>query len=1444
MTQRSDSDYRALEDRCRQAESRVAELAAAEARATHVQQVLLGLRSANKRMLLDDEPERLMAKVCDALTASKAYPAAWAVLADGPGKPVQTCVASGLGERFALLQTGMKAGPMPACIERALAEDAVRVVDDPGAECANCALAPECTGPAVLLRRLDAGDRVYGVLCVFAPTAYAHDGEERQLFEEAAADLACALHRAGLTARLQRLEAMASKLPHPVAALSSDYRYITVNGACVQLHGVPREQIVGRRPSDFLGQDLFDREMRPHLERCLAGEPVQHRIQVHLPDAGMRWIELHYLPHMEASNGGARIIAHGADITERLERELQYEYILKTAMDGFWLITADGVLAEVNESGAAMLGYTPEEMVGRHISEVDVNEDPDAVRRHMARVKERGAERFSTQHRHKDGHRVEVEVGVSYLRESGGQLVAFTRDITPRLHAEEALRASEEKFSRAFENAPLLMTLSALEDGRYLEVNDAFVRSTGYSREQALGHTSVELGFITADARQKIVDALRLNGWVRDLDLELTCADGTRILCLYSGQIIRTDGTERLLSIAVDITERKQVERSLRESEERFRTVLEGLPAGVFAHGLDGRLRFVNDTASRNTGYAREELLGMTVADIDPSSVTRDDRRHLWEQLDKGQSIEVESEHVRKNGTRYPVQVHLSAVTLNGEPIILATAFDISERKRTEQALREASRNLEEAVTAGNVGLWDWDVATNKVRYSAQWKAQLGFEAEEIGEDFEEWQGRVHPDDLEPTMREIQQMLCQCAPRYSVEFRMRHKDGSYRWILAQASAYYNEEGAPLRVRGSHVDITGRRLAEQAVRESEERFKAIIQSVNDGLVYADRRGTILHVNEALGRITGIPASELIGKNSVAVARKFVSVKQLPGLLSKVYTVLKGASLGPFQLELHNKTLEISAHYTKHTRKITGVVRDVTGRLEAERALRESERQKKLILNATAEMVAYYDLDLRVVWANQAAGASVGCTPAELAGRHCYEIWSQRHEPCEDCPVLRARESGAPCDSERQTPDGRWWRLRGYPVFDDQRQLIALVEFGQDITENRRVEQEHMRLEEQYRQAQKMEAIGQLTGGVAHDFNNILQVINGAADMALEDLGPGHPVRPILLEVAHAGARASRLVSQLLLFSRRQVMRPEHLDLNETVAEMLKLLGRVLGEQVQLQWHPGKAGTIHGDRGMVEQALMNLCVNARDAMPAGGTLTITTGILDADAAFCEQYALHFPGRYVRLTVTDTGCGMNAETLSHVFEPFYTTKQPGQGTGLGLATVYGIIKQHDGAVNVQSEPDAGTTFNLYWPESGVQLVGEAEERAPTPLAGTGTILLAEDEASVRRFATLFLERSGYRVLTAENGAEAVALFQEQAEEIDLVILDVVMPVLGGRAAYEQMRAIRPELKALFTSGYSEDAIHKGFVLEEGLTLIQKPFRREEFLTVVHGLLGLDKP
>ncbi len=394
---------------------------------------------------------------------------------------------------------------------------------------------------------------------------------------------------------------------------------------------------------------------------------------------------------------------------------------------------------------------------------------------------------------------------------------------------------------------------------------------------------------------------------------------------------------------------------------------------------------------------------------------------------------------------------------------------------------------------------------------------------------------------------------------------------------------------------------------------------------------------------------------------------------------------------------------------------------------------------------------------------------------------------------------------------------------------------------DVTERKQAEEALHRSEEHLRQSQKMEAIGRLAGGMAHDFNNMLTAISGQSDLALRRLSNDDPLRRRILEIKKAVNRAASLTHQILAFSRKQMLRPKVLDLNALVAGMDQMLQRLIGEDVELMTllKPG-LGQVSADPSQIEQILLNLSINARDAMPQGGTLTIETANADLDESYARTHVPLVPGPYVMLAVGDTGIGMSLEVREHIFEPFFTTKETGQGTGMGLATVYGIVKQSGGYIWVHSRRGQGTTFEIYLPRiEGAREQGETDWVSTELPPGTETILLVEDEGAIRSPAREILEMMGYRVLEAARGGEAIALSERYEGPIDLLITDVVMPGMGGRQLAERLLITHPRMRVLYTSGYTDDAMMRHGVLDQGLPLLQKPFTADALAKKVREVL-----
>ncbi len=516
------------------------------------------------------------------------------------------------------------------------------------------------------------------------------------------------------------------------------------------------------------------------------------------------------------------------------------------------------------------------------------------------------------------------------------------------------------------------------------------------------------------------------------------------------------------------------------------------------------------------------------------------------------------------------------------------------------------------------------------------------------------------------------------------------------------------------------------------------------------------------------------------------------------------------------------------------RMTGTITDITSRKRAEDALEKSEREKQIILNHISDTITYLDKDLRIVYANRVPITSSENNISNIIGQKCHKVAFSQNEPCARCPAIKCIETKRTVQSEMIAESGESLSISASPVLDSRGNLIGIVECTRDLTEMRTLQQQLI-------QAQKMEAMGQVAGGVAHDFNNILQIIMGYGELLqMHTSGPDTKLAKYTEQIMASGKRAKALVRQLLTFSRKDTRLDSVLvDVNECIKNFLKMLKRVLGEHIAIEFRPAKElPKVYADLGQLEQIIMNLCVNARDAMPDGGRITISTNMVVVDHEWTKIQPNINPGHYVCFSVTDTGLGMPRDVRDRIFEPFFTTKEIGRGTGLGLAMVYAIIQHHDGFINVYSEPNKGSTFRVYLPV----MSEEEPHRAPSDTqiadlyASSGEcILLAEDEEEVALFSKMLLEDAGFQVILAKDGEQAVQLFKAHQDKIDLALMDVIMPRLSGQQAATIIRRINPNLPILFCTGYTPETLDENF----NGKLVEKPFQKFQLLRKITELL-----
>ena len=637
----------------------------------------------------------------------------------------------------------------------------------------------------------------------------------------------------------------------------------------------------------------------------------------------------------------------------------------------------------------------------------------------------------------------------------------------------------------------------------------------------------------------------------------------------------------------------------------------------------------------------------------------------------------------------------------------------------------------------------------------------------------------------------------------------------------------------------------RKRAEEAVRTSEGQLKALLDSALDACVTMDETGRLTSWSAAAEAVFGWPASEAIGRSLAETiipqqhreghARglaRFLVTGEGPILRQRIEITALHRDGREFPVELTVTPIRQGDHWL-----FGAFVRDLTEAKHAEQALRRSEASYRGLVEHAAYGIYRATADGKFLMVNPALFAMLGFPSAD----DLLQMDASRDVYVD--PAARARIF-ARCEQFGSAIEEVAWRrrdgsvitvrLNGRPVRAPDGTIECFEFIVDDVTEQRA-------LEERLRQTQKMEAVGRLAGGIAHDFNNLLTAILGSVDFLRRALGPEHPEHAETEEIQKAAVRAADLTRQLLAFSRQQVLAPKVLDVDALVTNLEKMLRRLIGEDVELRFvAKASRAAVLADPGQLEQVIVNLVVNARDAMPRGGKLTIETATVDLDAGYAWEHGTVEPGPYVMLAVTDTGVGIDRAAQARLFEPFFTTKEFGKGTGLGLATVYGIVKQSGGYIWVYSEPGQGATFKVYLPR--VEPAGEPVA-APQPparaLGGTETILLAEDEAAVRTLARRILEKHGYKLLLAATGRDGVQVAEQHAAPIDLLVTDVVMPEMGGRELAQRLTARQPGLKVLYLSGYTDDAIVHHGVLDAGVAFLQKPFKPDDLVRKIRAVL-----
>jgi two-component system cell cycle sensor histidine kinase/response regulator CckA len=926
---------------------------------------------------------------------------------------------------------------------------------------------------------------------------------------------------------------------------------------------------------------------------------------------------------------------------------------------------------------------------------------------------------------------------------------------------------------------------------------------------------------------------------------------------------------------------RRHTKQAFRESENYYRTLVENLPQKIFLKDKNSVYLSCNENYSRDLKIRPDEITRKTDYDFYPRELAKKYRTDDKRIIESGKTEDIEERYIQDGKEVIVHTVKTPIKDKRGKIIGVLGIFwditkqksaeddlrkyreqpeemvekrtaelkmvneqlqrEITERRRTEEVLREYQRAIE--------GSQDIIAVVNQnYNYLLANKAFLKYRSM----DREQVIGRSVPEVLGKDVfeRVVKKNLNTCFQGKVVQYEMKYTYPEFgeRDLLVSYFPIEDPNGVN-RVASVIRDITERKQAESALRESERRYRDLFEGSRDAIYITTREGEIVDANQSMLNLFGYSREEIIGLNA---RRTYVYPEDRKKFQQEIE---REGYVRDYEIKLRKKDgTEMECLLTATVRwddrniaGYQGIIRDISEHKRSEEALLESEERYRTAIEHSNDGVII-DRGGQHLFVNQKLVEMFGYDKAEeIVGKPLSVIVhpddlkrvkeiALRRQKGEVVPsryeFKGIRKNGELIDTEVSATKTIY---RG--------EVVSLI-YLRDITERKRAEKEMGALQEQLRQSQKMEAIGRLAGGIAHDFNNLLTVIKGYSQLSYIELKEGDPLRGNIDEIQNATERAASLTQQLLAFSRRQVMEMKILDLNTLLRDLDKMLRRVIGEDIELVTLLAEdLGRIKADPGQIQQVIMNLAVNSRDAMPNGGKLTIETANVELDESYARSHVDVKPGRYVMFSVSDTGVGMTPEVRERIFEPFFTTKEKGKGTGLGLSTAYGIVKQSGGNIWVYSEPGKGTTFKIYLQRGDEPLEELREKMIGEELpCGKETVLVVEDEEKVRKLIVEILARQGYRVLEASDADEALLIHEKHDGPIHLTLVDVVMPGMSGSELAKRLASLNPKMRILYMSGYTDNTIVHHGVLEKGVNYIQKPFTMEGLARKVREVLDKD--
>jgi two-component system, cell cycle sensor histidine kinase and response regulator CckA len=1407
----------------------------AEEKVKHLNEVLLAIRNVNQLITQEKDRDQLLHKSCQNLVETRGYHNAWICLLDSQNK-ASAFYSAGLGDKALILKEQLEKELPLNCLETILEGENVLVVDDPYSQCASCLLKTRYKFRAGLSGRLEYQGRFFGILTVSTPVKMAHDKEELELFEELVGDISFALHklereeeRKQHLENLRMYELIISTVKEQMSIVDSNYVYRTVNQAYLDKYSKKtKDEIVGHTVENLLGSKVFHELVKPRLDRCLNGEEVLYEEWFDTPFGEKMCRAMHYYPYWDQKGDIRGVVVNSRDITDQKRMETAIKESHQRVLTILNNINASVYVSDIDSHDVLFVNRYVKNKLGDIEGEkcwrtlqsdqsgpcdfctnkklVDAEGNPTGINRWEFQKTKTGKwyDCHDSAIKWIDGRLVRMEIAI---------------DITERKRAEQALKQSESAVRKKLqaiiepEGDLGILKLSDLVDYHSIQsmMEDFFrVTNIGSSVIDLSGNILVGVGWQDVCTKFHRTHP-ETNQKCKESDVILSAG-------IRAGTFRAYQCKNNMWDMATPI-----------EIDGRH---LGNIFLGQFFYENEVPDYELFRNQARRYGFNEAEYLAAI------------DRVPRWSH----ETVEAVMSFYAKLGEMLS--------SLNYSKIKLSRA--LAQQKSTLIQLSESENKYRTLVENANDIIYTLTSDGIFTYVSPNWTQLLGHEISEVeGHSFMPF---VHRDDVSDCSEFLRKVFESGEKQSGVEYRVLHKNGQWRWHTSNASAKRDKDGHVTEYMGIARDISYRKQAEEALKANYHLLGiagktakfggwsvtlaenkifwsdevAAIHDMPSGYCPSVKEGISFYASEWQDKITEVFND---------CAEKGVSYDEEMEIITAAGKRVWVRAIGEAVRDKNGKIL-----------KVQGSFQDITESKQAEEALKKREFLLNKIFDLLPMGLWLVDKNGKLLSGNPAGIKIWGAQPTVSLEE--YGVFKARRLPSrqeiipEDWALAHTIKKGITVKDELleiDAFDGKKKIILNYtaPVLDDNGQLLGAIVMNQDVTGQKLAEEEKEKLQAQFIQAQKMESIGRLAGGVAHDINNKILVILGYAELIRESLEKSDPNHEFIEEIIDAGQKGANIVGQLLAFARKQIISPKVCELNKIVESMLKMIRRLIGEDINLVWMPSaNICPVKIDPAQIDQILANLCVNARDAITGVGKITIETENVTLEEEYCSRNAGFLPGEYVMLAVSDNGEGMDKETLDNIFEPFFTTKPVGVGTGLGLATVYGIVQQNQGFINVYSEPGEGTTIKVYIPRHVVKVRKIQTESAVEIPKGHGeTVLLVEDEKPILKMSKLMLEKLGYKVLSAGTPSEAICLAEEHSGAIDLLITDVIMPGMNGRELSDQLNDLYPNIKTLFISGYTANVIAHHGVLDKDVSFIQKPFSKKELAVKIRKVLNHDE-